>query len=80
LITSLQEDGIDNKRWLKECKIEEHEFEHCLDECSKKDRLNCPDFIRDNLRLRYEHNVIKTEPTISGKGIAFGILTLLMRL
>lgn len=78
LITSLQEDGIDNKRWLKECKIEEHEFEHCLDECSKKDRLNCPDFIRDNLRLRYEHNVIKTEPTISGKGIAFGILTLLM--
>ncbi len=78
LITNLQEDGSDNKRWLKECKIEEHEFKHCLDECSKKDRLNCPDFIRDNLRLRYEHNVIESKPTISEWGKLLAVTTLLM--
>ncbi len=39
--------------WLPSCKKNEHEFKDCL-ECQQFRRDKCPDYIADNLRLRYE--------------------------
>jgi len=66
-------------KWVETCEKVNHKIEDCLCEdnkCSKKD--DCLDYIRDNLRLRYEHNVIETKPSLSQWGKWLAVATLMM--
>ncbi len=69
--------NLKNCEWLPSCRKNEREFKDCL-ECQRFRRDKCPDYICDNLKLRYEHNTVETQPVISMTGIIFGICTLLM--
>lgn len=62
--------------WLETCN-KDFSPEQCNEDCKNTNNA-CPVYIRNNLRQRYEHNVIKSEPHISPSGIVFGIATLLM--
>ncbi len=77
LISHLQIESGAGIRWLqKKRKQCDREDENCRG-CGHKKTCR-PDMIRDELRQRREHHTIKTEPTITGRGIWFAIFTLLM--
>ncbi|MCD6298068.1 MAG: hypothetical protein J7M30_13035 [Deltaproteobacteria bacterium] len=77
LIHKLQSKSNGENQWLperpKDCKPE---YEKC-NTCNKRQQCR-PDEIRDELRLRREHNIIASEPTITGWGIGFAIAALAM--
>jgi len=77
LISSLQSELEGRKTWLSKRPVDcDWEYEKCK-KCGK--RLECrPDEIRDELRLRREHDTIASEPTVTGWGKAFATATLAM--
>lgn len=77
LISCLQRG--EGESWLGKCAYERPQFENCLT-CSKGTSFCRPDRIRGELRLRYERNVINSEPVIKGWGLMFSIFTLMMPL
>jgi len=75
LIKSLTKEDC---KWLENCHSDKFSIESCERKCTKNKREACPDYVVNNLRQRYEYNVVNTEPHISKGGIIFGIATLLM--
>lgn len=77
LIARLQSESEGRKPWLSKRPDDcDQEYEKCKN-CGK--RLECrPDEIRDELRLRREHNTIVSEPTVTDWGKTFAIATLAM--
>lgn len=77
LISNLQDDSNKKESWLTKRPDEcGQEYEKC-ERCEKK--MQCrPDIIRQELRLRHEHNVIESEPTITNWGKLFAVCTLAM--
>jgi len=77
LITNLQTNSNEEEVWLSKRPDDcTPEYEKC-ENCSK--RLKCrPDEIRDELRLRREHDTIASEPMVTDWGKAFAVATLAM--
>lgn len=77
LISNLQDDSNKKESWLTKHPDEcGQEYEKC-ERCEKKTQCR-PDIIRQELRLRHEHNVIESEPTITNWGKLFAVCTLAM--
>ncbi|MEN6387002.1 MAG: P-loop NTPase fold protein [Phycisphaerales bacterium] len=75
LIKSLTDE---RNKWLENCSQSNLTIEDCYKKCGKEKRNICPNYIKENLRHRYEHNVIDSEPYITKEGIFFAASTLLM--
>jgi len=75
LITNLQSNSNEEEPWLSKRPDDcTPEYEKC-ENCGK--RLKCrPDEIRDELRLRREHDTIASEPMVTDWGKAFAVATL----